>query len=305
MSSPLLAVNFPDLFNRQMSVIYDDIYKRIPDTIGDFLQKDTDDNSYKDMSELTGFGDITSFSGQYDTLESYQGYDTRFDHLEYGNMCIIEQKLIDDDQFNKIIDKPKALALSSRYTRNKLAQLVYSRGFSSAMSSTSGGGTGDALSLYNSAHTSVVSGVANQSNTGTTALTAAGLASARLAMLKYQGPEGNKIMSMPTLLVVPVDLEDTARKLLDTRGEPFNANNEINPRYGQMNYVVGHFLTDTTDWFLVDPMLRNECAFWIDRLTPEFSKDETFNTRQRNYAVYWRHSAGWRDWRWTYGNQVA
>ena len=114
----------------------------------------------------------------------------------------------------------------------------------------------------------------SQSNKGTSALSETTLNAARLAVREYTNHDGDVIGGMNHLLVVPAELEATAKELV--RSSLSGADNQANTLAaggdsGIAGVMVAPRLSDANDWFLVDATPGNEFAhFWL-RSAPIFN----------------------------------
>ena len=110
----------------------------------------------------------------------------------------------------------------------------------------------------------------------------------------------------PDMLLVPLNLEEAAWEIINSRGKVDTANNNANFHFGKYKLLVWpNYLTDTNNWFLLDSVMMKEFFLWFDRIPVEFQKDREFDSYMAKYAGYMRYSFGWSDWRAVYGNNVS
>jgi len=113
----------------------------------------------------------------------------------------------------------------------------------------------------------------------------------------------------PSVLLVPPELEGTANEILRTmRGpnsqQPGTANYEANLLQDRgFSYVVWDYLTDATNWFVIDSALAKLYLNWFDRVPLELALDPTggFHLEAR-WRGYMRYSYGWSDYRFVIGS---
>lgn len=91
----------------------------------------------------------------------------------------------------------------------------------------------------------------NNLATGTgSALGEASLSAGITAMKKQTDEKGNPLGIVPAFIIVPPDLEFTARKLLNSTLVPGSNNNDVNVLRGIVEVLVEPLLTSATAWYL-------------------------------------------------------
>ena len=246
-----------------------------------------------------GMGDWKEYKGaiEYDDME--QLFRTTFTHAEFVKGFKVERKLVDDDQYNEINTRPRTLALSEVRTREKAAANIFVNSFSS-------GTGGDSSYLCVSTHDYSPTNGAHQSNVGSSALTYAAMNTTRLAMRAFEDDRGELVQCMPDTLLVPPELEETAYGIAKTMNMVDVTDYHANFTASWLKkVVVWDYLTDATDWWLIDSRLAKLYLKFINRIPLEFSMDPTSDFRlEARFRGYTRYSVGWSDWRWVYGHSV-
>ncbi len=155
-----------------------------------------------------------------------------------------------------------------------------------------------------------------QSNKGTAALSHASYAAARSAMMALLDEKGNPLGIMPTLLVVPPQLEETGKKILtaelvpETVGETTIAVSNVNKGTAEL-LVVPWLAGHPTKWFLLDVSKPIKPLIFQQRKKPEFvamdaSNDtNVFMRKEYIYGVDCRDNAGFGLWQMAYGSTGA
>lgn len=249
------------------------------------------------ISALADFEDFTA-TGQIAYDDISEGYKRTFTHNEWTKGIRIRRAAKDDDLYGIFSDLPRQRGIAAARTREKHGASI----FIGAFSGTAGP---DSLSLCSTAHTSTVSGVANQSNSGTETLSKTSVSSTRLLMKKFYGLNGERIGVKMDMLLVPMDKEQDAWEIISSKGEPETDNNNANFHYGKYKLAVWDELTSTTDWFALDQTLMKLNLLWFDRVKLELNEDTAFNTYEARYSAYMRYSYGWRDYIWIYGHNAT
>lgn len=236
----------------------------------------------------------------YDTEQ--QAFITRYVHIVYALGFIVTREAFEDDQYD-VVGKRRAqgLAFSMRQTKEIVGANVYNRAF------TSGYTGGDGSILCVSTHANKAGGT--WSNTLSTAadLSEASLEQACIDIAKYTNDRGLKIAVMPKTLIIPVDLEFEANRILKTQYRVGTADNDINALNMMGKFpggiVVNHYLTDTDAWFLRTNTPDGMKHFV--RRAPQFGVDNDFDTENAKFKATERYSFGWTDPRGLYGSPGA
>ena len=104
-----------------------------------------------------------------------------------------------------------------------------------------------------------------------------------------------KIQTMPSILLVPVELEKRANEIVNSTGRSESADNDLNFYKGKYQIIAWEYLTSTTNWFLIDKAQHQINWFW--RIKPEFKQDDAFDIGMALFKVRMRLSKGFSDWR--------
>lgn len=218
-------------------------------------------------------------------------------HLEIGLGYSITRKAIDDNLYKQQF-KPSNLGLNNSFAQTKEVLGAGLLNTANVYDPTIGG---DGVSLINAAHPIDGTTVANQPSTDVD-LNESTLLSALIQIRQFKDNRGLKIMARGRKLVVPIQLEYVASRLLDTQLRPGTADNDINALLATgglpEKYVVLDFLTSQFAWFvLTDQTGLNylervpfETSMWVD--------DVTDNLLVKGYE---RYSFGYDDWRAIWG----
>ena len=293
---PLITENFGRLLEPGLRKIYDTVFNQQP-SMREMLYgvHDSQKNQEFDLED-SPIDDFATFSGEIPYDDSVQGYRTTYTHEEYARGIKVERKLVDDDLYNIINRKPERLAISAARRRETDAANVFNNSFNSSVTG------GDSLSLCSSAHTSLNS-TTTQSNTGTSSLSAVNVEAARRLMVAFRDSIDGVISVQPDTLIVPLQLEEVAWEIINSRGKVDTAQNNANFHNGKYKLVVwNNYLGSSTRWWMADFTLMKQFLNWFDRIKPEFFRDKEFETLMAKFAGYMRYSFGWSDWRWVFGN---
>lgn len=228
-----------------------------------------------------------------------QQYEKDFVHVAYGKQVPVSREIYEDEEWGVLADIGMQLGAMAAYTMEQSAAAPFNDAFAGATYTAE-----DAKSICNSAHTNVDGGN-SQSNSGTNTFNLSGVETSRVLMRKFTNYNGDKSPSRPRLILVPAELEITGWELINSEGKPDTANNNSNFYNGRFDMIVWDFLTDTNNWFLIDPMKMKMNLIWYQRIALEIFGDGNLFAGTRKTGGYYRASHGCRDWRWIYGNAVS
>lgn len=248
---------------------------------------------------VSGMSDVPEYTGaiEYDSFEPL--YRADYTHSEYAKGMAAERKLLDDDEYGVLARRAEMMGISFDRTATKHAASVFNNAFSSSYTGP------DSVALCSDSHPYSPTNSSTQDNAGTSALSHDAVIATRQAMMRFEDSKENPAVAMPDTLVVPIELVDTARVIVESTQRSGVANNDTNVNQGY-NIVTSPFLTDTNNWFMVDSRMARMYLNWFWRVRPEFAQDPTsdFNLQLR-YRGYMRYSFGWDHWTWIYGHAVT
>lgn len=303
-----LSSQWADILDPSFRTIYGAQVKQIPTkyqtifNVGSSKKNIEKDSSASGLSKLVERSENSAISYE----DEAQGYDVTYTHKNFSLGTSVSRKLFQDDQFNVINRKPANLAKAHMRTREQFGADILNNGF------TAGGGgsatftSGDAVALFSSAHTRTDGGT-NQSNTTTADLAEDSVEVALVAMRATLDDKGQLQGITPTTLLAPPALEKEASILLDSQGRVGTANNDVNPYQGRLKLVIWDYLGSAaggsdTAWFILadsDHLLN-----WFNRSDNGIEGPFTdFDTKAAKWTVDARWSAGFSDWRGTYGSK--
>ena len=269
----------------------------------DLVDVSSSDMNYEEDQELTGFG-LAPIKPQgqatvYDTMQ--QGVTTRYTHIAYSLGFIITREAIDDNQYEKIgMARTGSLAFSMRQTKENVVANLYNRGFSTSYP------IGDGAAMLSAAHPTLAG---NQSNLLATAsdLSEASLEDMVVQIGQAVNSRGLRISLQAKSLIIPVQLQFEAARILKSVQQNDTANNAINALRSMGAFTdgvkVNHYLTDADAFFVRTNAPEGLKLF--QRTAAEFKQDGDFDTDNLKYKAYERYSVGCSDWRAIYGTPGA
>lgn len=121
---------------------------------------------------------------------------------------------------------------------------------------------------------------ANHNNIGAAGLDEASMSAGITAMREQTSEKGNPLNIEPGYLLVPPELEFTAKKLVHSVLVPGSSYNDINVLHGIVEVLVEPLLTDPNNWYLIakpSSIATIEIGFLGGRETPEILVKEDFD----------------------------
>jgi hypothetical protein len=285
-----------------------DKHPSYPEEYSRIFDVETDDRAYVETAGVSGLG-LMSIKTQgsevaYDDIE--QNFVHRFTHVVYGKGMVITREMVEDDQYSVASNvRTTEMRASARITKETIFANILNHGFNSSYTMGSGS---DAKELLATDHVSGPYGGTYQNElTNAADISEAALEDLIVLIGLATSPRGLRMMLLPQLLVVPVQLQFEASRLLDSSLTPATANNAINAvrqgKYIEAGFTVNHYLTDPDAWFI-----KPNCPEGLkcyNRRPLEFTSDNDFDTENAKFKVTERYSGGWNDARGIYGSPGA
>lgn len=218
----------------------------------------------------------------------------------------VERAAVEDEQYGQIRLRVEEMARDAKRHPDELVFELLAGGFTALGY--------DGRPFFDTAHEEGDSGA--QANAGSDPLSSVGLRNAVTAMRRIKDDRGRPMGIEPDTLVVPPELEWTARELLSSAFypdalAPASASQRLaaNPLQGALRLIVSPYLSDADDWFLLQTSRPVRPVIVQVRIEPEFEalegeSAEGFLRDRWLYGVRARHAAGYGPWQYAYGSLV-
>jgi len=256
------------------------------------------DKSFEFYQSLTGFGLVPvkqeGSSVSYD--DPIQGFKTTVQNVTFGLGFKVTSELIEDDQYSKVRQFPKALAFSVMQTVETRGANLYNNGFDPLFPFV------DGEPLFSVNHKLESGGVySNRAAVGSD-LSSASFEQMLIDIQALVNGRGLKIKVMPQQLIVTPTDDYTASKELESTQTPENDFNSINPSRGRLpkGFVVNHYITDPDLWAVrtnVDGIILQSRRF-----PASMSMDNSFDSDEAKFKTTFRLEFSAYDFRSVYGN---
>ena len=276
-------------------------YKRYENEHEEIFDKETSERAFEEEVMLSGFGNAAikaEGSGvSYD--QANETFTARYTHNTIALAFAITEEAIEDNLYDRLASRyTKALARSMANTKQVTAANVLNNGFSTSYPG------GDGSPLFSTTHATIAG---TFQNTLTTAadLNETSLEQSLIDIANFTDERGLKVAAQGMKLIIPVQLQFTADRLMKSAGRVGTSDNDINAirNMGMISggYTVNHFLTDS-DAFFIKTDVPNGLKMFV-RSPIKTAMEGDFDTGNVRYKARERYSFGFSDPRCVYGSQ--
>ena len=266
--------------------------------------------AFEEIMQYTGLGmaPVKTEGGSVSYADSQQGWLTRYNHLTYGLGFIVTLEMMEDDLYDVVAEtRSKALGKSVRITKETIAANVLNRASNTAYPGGDGSSLLASAAYTDTSHPFIGGGSFTNAPAAGTDLSEAALEDACVALGKFTDDKGLRSAVRPQKLIVPVDSQFEAERILNTDLRVATANNDTNAikSLGKMpgGFVVNNYITDTDMWLVQTDADHGLC--WFDRREEDFSQDNDHDTDNLKYKATFRASALWSNPQCVYGSSGA
>ena len=245
------------------------------------------------LAEAQGEGQSVKYDNNAGERFSYNTI-----HTGIGLGFIMTRNALKDNLYKSQFEpNVKALRFSFRQTKEIIVANLFNLGttYDAAVG-------GDGVSLFNTAHL-IDGGTIGNRPTIDIELNEAALEAGIIGVRRFKNAAGLRNMFRVRKLIVPVELQFVAERLLKTELRVGTADNDLNA-VRSMNavsegYVVMDFLTGTKPWFL-----KTDAPYgmtYTEREPFEYDIQPDQDTKSLKTVAYERYSAWYQNWRGNWG----
>jgi len=291
-----------DLLRPGLAAVFGD-YPQYPGQWSEIFEKHTSDKAVEIEVEvkLLGLAQIKAEGASTAYQDMGQRYVTNYVNRYTSVGFIITRQAIKDNLYQSSFPlQAKALRNSMAQTKETLGASVLNNGFSSSFP------IGDGQPFFSTSHPTDNGVVANTFSIQAD-LNETSLQDAIVGVQRFRDAAGLRIMTKPTKLIVPAELQWTATRLLESQFRTNTANNDINAIYNNSAVPQGHrvnmFLTDTNSWYLLTDAPNG--MKYYERETLETDVYTDFDTDNLKAKAIERYSFGVSNFRAAWGSRGA
>ena len=267
-------------------------YKRYDNESAEVYVTESSDRAFEEEVMLSGFANAdVKAEGQgvsYDTAQ--ETYTARYTMETIALAFAITEEAIEDNLYDRLASRyTKALARSMAQTKQVKGAAPLNNGFGTFTS-------GDGVSLFNTAHTTIAGSFSNTLATAAD-LNETSLEQSLIDIAAMTDERGLKIAAKGMKMIIPSALQFTAERLMASAGRVGTADNDINAIKSMgmipQGYSVNNFLTDTDAWFIKTDVPNGMKHFERTPLSTKMEGD--FDTGNVRYKARERYVFGVSD----------
>ena len=277
-------------------------YKQYVNEAAEIFETENSDRAFEEEVMLAGFANATvKPEGQGISYDSAQEtFTARYTNETIALAFAITEEAIEDNLYDRLASRyTKALARSMANTKQVKGAAVLNNGFNSSYAG------GDGKALFATDHPTLAGSFKNELSTAAD-LNETSLEQALIDIAAFTDERGLKIAARGMKLVIPSALQFTAERLMKSKGRTGTADNDINAinNMGAIpeGYVVNHYLTDTSKWFIKTDVPNGLKHF--TRAPLKTSMEGDFDTGNVRYKARERYVFGFSDPRGAFGSDI-
>ena len=278
-------------------------YDRYENQDKEIFDSESSDRAFEEEVMLGGFANAAvKPEGQGVSYEDAQEtYTARYTNETIALAFALTEEAVEDNLYDKLSTRyTKALARSMANTRQVKAANILNRAFNTAYLG------GDNTELCATTHPTLSGNQTNELAVPAD-LSETSLEQILIDIANMKDERGLKIALRGMKMIIPVNLQFVAERLMKSAGRVGTADNDINAikSMGMVpeGYVVNNFLTDTDAWFIKTDA-PNGLKHFV-RAPIRTAMEGDFDTGNVRYKARERYSYGWSDWRGIFGTPGA
>lgn len=248
------------------------------------VQSEKQFEKYQGITEF-GLAAVKSQGQSIDFQDPYQGFQKEITNINYALGTTITYEMMKFDQYNLFESLPQQLAKSVRRTEETVVHSILNNAFSTA---TVPATTADGVSLLNAAHLLVATTGTTLSNVPATSsdFSQSALEQMYIDVGRFVDDQNLPIVVTPRTLIVPVESQHLARKVLETEYEVGSGNNTINPvsrARMPLDLVITPYLSDIDSWYIRTDVDEGIVFQEVDAV--RLKRDNEFDTENLKFAA--------------------
>ena len=278
-------------------------YDRYENQHTEIFDLENSDRAFEEEVMLGGFGnaEVKPEGSGVVYEQAQETFTARYSHETIALAFSLTEEAVEDNLYDKISTRyTKALARSMANTKQIKAANVLNRAFNSSFLG------GDVKELCATDHPTLSGTQKNELSTAAD-LNETSLEQMLIDIADMKDERGMKIALRGMKMIIPVNLQFVAERLMKSAGRVGTADNDLNAVRSMgmvpQGYVVNNFLTDT-DAFFIKTDAPNGLKMFT-RAPIRTAMEGDFDTGNVRYKARERYSFGFSDWRGIFGSPGA
>ena len=275
-------------------------YKRYENEAAQIFSQESSDRAFEEEVMLVGFGEAAvkpeGYAVAFDTAK--ESFTARYVHDTIALAFALTEEAVEDNLYDTLSARyTKALARSMAYTKQVRGANVLNNAFSVT--------GGDGVTLASTAHPTTFGGTFSNRSATDADINETSLEHAMIDIAGFIDERGLKIAMQGRKLIIPVNIQFVADRILNSTLRVGTADNDINAlrNMGMLpeGYTVNHYLTDTDAWYV-----KTDCPNGLKhfvRAALATGMEGDFDTGNMRYKARERYSFGYSDPRCVYASQ--
>ena len=224
-------------------------YKRYENEAAQIFSQESSDRAFEEEVMLVGFGEAAvkpeGSAVAFDTAK--ESFTARYVHDTIALAFALTEEAVEDNLYDTLSARyTKALARSMAYTKQVRGANVLNNAFSVT--------GGDGVTLASTAHPTTFGGTFSNRSATDADINETSLEQAMIDIAGFIDERGLKIAMNGRKLIIPVNIQFVADRILNSTLRVGTADNDINAlrNMGMLpeGYTVNHYLTDTDAWYV-------------------------------------------------------
>ena len=278
-------------------------YDRYENQHTEIFDLENSDRAFEEEVMLGGFGnaEVKPEGSGVVYEQAQETFTARYSHETIALAFSLTEEAVEDNLYDKISTRyTKALARSMANTKQIKAANVLNRAFNSSFLG------GDDKELCATDHPTLSGTQKNELSTAAD-LNETSLEQMLIDIADMKDERGMKIALRGMKMIIPVNLQFVAERLMKSAGRVGTADNDLNAVRSMgmvpQGYVVNNFLTDTDAFFIKTDAPNGLKQFVRSPIRTAMEGD--FDTGNVRYKARERYSFGFSDWRGIFGSPGA
>ena len=280
-------------------------YKRYENQHAEIYTNESSDRAFEEEVMLSGFGNaqVKAEGAGVSFDDAQETFTARYTHETVALAFAITEEAIEDNLYDRLASRyTKALARSMSNAKQVKAVEPLIQG----LPSTDNFDSGDGVSLFNTAHTTISGSFKNTLSTQAD-LNETSLEQSLIDIAAMTDERGLRVAARGVKMIIPSELQFTAERLMKSQGRTGTADNDINA-IGSMGmipqgYRVNNYLTDSDAFYIITDVPNGMKMF--QRAPLKTAMEGDFDTGNVRYKARERYSFGVSDYRGIFGVEGA